>query len=153
MGSRKSSQSFDLEDRTFQFARRVRALIKVISMTLWNREDARQLVRASGSVGANYIEANNALGEKDFLMRIKICRKETRESGYGTTRQWGLVSGLRPRLRCGHPSARTVGLEGDCALDSDSLDSHPRGGAHRNCMCGTNGHDSRRPFSSHAPAC
>lgn len=51
-------------------------------MTLWNREDARQLLRASGSVGANYIEANNALGKKDFLMRIRICRKEARESGY-----------------------------------------------------------------------
>ncbi len=51
-------------------------------MTLWNREDARQLLRASGSVGANYIEANNALGQKDFLMRIRICRKEARESGY-----------------------------------------------------------------------
>ncbi|MEE2840668.1 MAG: four helix bundle protein [Acidobacteriota bacterium] len=82
MGSRKGSQLFDLEDRTFQFAKRVRVLIKMISMTLWNREDARQLLRASGSVGTNYIAANNALGKKDFLMRIRICRKEARESGY-----------------------------------------------------------------------
>ena len=54
----------------------------MISMALWNREDARRLLRASGSVGANYIEATNALGKKDFLMRIRICRKEARESGY-----------------------------------------------------------------------
>lgn len=37
-------------------------------------------MRASGSVGANYIEANESLGKKDFLMRVKICRKEAKES-------------------------------------------------------------------------
>lgn len=47
-----------------------------------NVEDVRQLVRASGSVGANYIEANEALSKKDFVMRIKICRKEAKESAY-----------------------------------------------------------------------
>ena len=45
-----------------------------------NREDVRQLVRASGSIGANYIEANEALGKKDFLMHIRISRKESKES-------------------------------------------------------------------------
>jgi four helix bundle protein len=45
-------------------------------------EDVRQLVRSSGSVGANYIEANDALGKKDFLMHIKISRKEAKESRY-----------------------------------------------------------------------
>ena len=42
----------------------------------------KQLIKASGSVGANYIEANEALGKKDFLMRIKISRKEAKESAY-----------------------------------------------------------------------
>ena len=78
----EKGKKFDLEDRTFQFARRVRALSKTTPATLSNREDVRQLVRASGSVGANYIEANNALGKKDFLLRIKICLKEAKESGY-----------------------------------------------------------------------
>lgn len=45
-------------------------------------EDGKQLVRASGSVGANYIEANEALSKKDFLMRVKISRKEAKESAY-----------------------------------------------------------------------
>ncbi|MHC4105570.1 MAG: four helix bundle protein, partial [Planctomycetota bacterium] len=44
--------------------------------------DGKQLIKASGSVGANYIEANEALSKKDFVMRIKICRKEAKESGY-----------------------------------------------------------------------
>ena len=50
--------------------------------TIGNIEDARQLVRASGSVGANYIEANESLSKKDFVCRIKICRKEAKESRY-----------------------------------------------------------------------
>ena len=47
-----------------------------------NVEDGRQLVRASGSVGANYIEANEAVSRKDFAFRVKICRKESKESRY-----------------------------------------------------------------------
>ena len=71
---------YDLEERTYEFARRVRAFIKRLKRTLGNIEDAQQLIRSSGSVGANYIEANEALSKKDFLMRIKICRKEAKES-------------------------------------------------------------------------
>ena len=70
----------DLEDRTFLFAESVRAFVKQLPRTLSNTEDARQLVRASGSVAANWIEADEALSKKDFLMRVKICRKEAKES-------------------------------------------------------------------------
>jgi four helix bundle protein len=54
----------------------------MLPKTLANVEDARQLIKSSGSVGANYIEANEALSKKDFIMRIKICRKEVKESRY-----------------------------------------------------------------------
>jgi four helix bundle protein len=47
-----------------------------------NIEDGKQVIKASGSVGANYIEANESLSKKDFIMRIKICRKEAKESRY-----------------------------------------------------------------------
>lgn len=47
-------------------------------------EDVKQLVRASGSIGANYIEANESLGRKDFLMHIKISRKESKVSRFHT---------------------------------------------------------------------
>ena len=73
---------YDLEKRTFEFAKRVRAFVKQLPRTVCNREDVPQLVRASGSVGANYLEANNSLSKKDFRMRIRISRKETRESHY-----------------------------------------------------------------------
>jgi four helix bundle protein len=73
---------YDLEDRTKKFAKAVRAFVKELPRTAGNENDIKQLVRASGSVGANYIEANENLGKKDFLMHIKICRKEAKESGY-----------------------------------------------------------------------
>ena len=70
----------DLEERTFRFAESVRAFVKQLPRTISNTEDVRQLVRASGSVAANWIEADEALSKKDFLMRVKICRKEAKES-------------------------------------------------------------------------
>src|ERR1700704_788617 len=70
----------DLEDRTFVFAQSVLIFIKLLPRTVSNTEDVRQLVRASGSVAANWIEADEALSKKDFLMRVKICRKEAKES-------------------------------------------------------------------------
>jgi len=73
---------YDLEERTFQFAKNVRLWIKKLPKTIANIEDSKQLVKASGSVGANYIEANESLRKKDFKMRIKISRKEAKESGY-----------------------------------------------------------------------
>jgi four helix bundle protein len=60
----------------------VRVLVKKLDKTLTNIEDGKQLVRSSGSVGANYIEANESLSKKDFMMRIKISRKEAKESRY-----------------------------------------------------------------------
>ena len=78
----QNSKQYDLEDRTLEFARRVRAFVKKLKKTIANIEDGKQLVKASGSVGANYIEANEALSKKDFVMRIKICRKEAKESRY-----------------------------------------------------------------------
>lgn len=73
---------YDLEDRTLQFASNVRAFVRELPRSVANREDSSQVVRSSGSVGANYIEANEALSKKDFLMRIKISRKEAKESAY-----------------------------------------------------------------------
>lgn len=73
---------YDLEERTFLFARDCRNLIKLLKSTISNIEDGKQLVRSSGSVGANYIEANEKLGDKDFIFRLKIARKEAKESKF-----------------------------------------------------------------------
>ena len=73
---------YNLEDRTFKFAKDIRTFISNLNRSVSNVEDIRQLVRSSGSIGANYIEANESLGKKDFLMKIRICRKEAKESIY-----------------------------------------------------------------------
>jgi len=78
----ENPKPYDLEERTFVFARDVREFVKGLKPTIGNVEDSKQLVRASGSVGANYIEANEALSKKDFLMRARICKKESKESRY-----------------------------------------------------------------------
>src|SRR5256714_5767675 len=77
-----NQKRFDLEDRTFRFARRVRDFVKRLPRTVCNLEDVKQVVRSSGSVGANYIEANESLSNKDFLIRIRIARKEAKETAY-----------------------------------------------------------------------
>jgi len=73
---------YDLEERTFQFAKAVRIFVKTLPKTVANFEDGKQVVKASGSVGANYREANESLSKKDFLLRMKISRKEAKESAY-----------------------------------------------------------------------
>ena len=78
----RKSKRYDLEERTLKFAKRVIAYVKKLPKTIGNVEIAKQLVRAGGSIGANYIEANECLGKKDFLMRIRISRKESKESRY-----------------------------------------------------------------------
>ncbi len=80
--SQNSKPIYDLEERTFKFAKDVRLFVKTLPKSIANFEDEKQLVKASGSVGANYREANEALSKKDFLMRIKISRKESKESEY-----------------------------------------------------------------------
>jgi four helix bundle protein len=74
--------NYDLEERTFKFSKKVADYVKRLLRTISNIEYGKQLVRSSGSVGANYIEANESLSKKDFTMRIKICKKESKESRY-----------------------------------------------------------------------
>lgn len=71
---------YDLEERIFKFALAIRACI---SSSKWTREqwtDIDQVLRSSGSIAANYIEANNAVSKPDFILRIRIAKKEASES-------------------------------------------------------------------------
>jgi four helix bundle protein len=71
---------YDLEERTFKYAKDICMFCKKIEKNLSNNEYHKQLIRSSASVGANYIEANEALSKKDFPMRVRISRKEAKES-------------------------------------------------------------------------
>jgi four helix bundle protein len=73
---------YDLEERTERFAVAVLSTCKKITNNIENRELISQVVRSASSVGANYIEANEALGKKDFAYKIRICRKEAKETRY-----------------------------------------------------------------------
>ena len=76
------NRPYDLEHRTYEFARCVCAYVKRLPRTTCNNLDITQVVRSSGSIGANYIEANEALSKKDFRMRIRVSRKESKETRY-----------------------------------------------------------------------
>lgn len=80
MSKIQNSKNYDLEDRTYEFAERCRDFVKKLPKTMANLEYGKQLIRTSGSQASNYIEANEAISKKDFKHRIKICRKEAKES-------------------------------------------------------------------------
>jgi len=71
---------YDLEERTTKFAKTVIKLCKNLPKNSINDRLISQTVGASGSVGANYREANDALGKKDFVQRLKIARREAKEN-------------------------------------------------------------------------
>lgn len=73
---------YNLGERTLKFAKEVIMYVNNLLKTISNIEIGKQLIRSAGSVGANYIEAEESLGKKDFVMRIKISRKESKESKY-----------------------------------------------------------------------
>lgn len=68
-----TNKPYNLEERTELFASEVRGLTYNLKFSIANNEDAKQLVRSSGSVAANYIESNEHISDKDFDFRIKIC--------------------------------------------------------------------------------
>ena len=78
----QNSKPYDLGDRTLKFAKRVMTFVNEAPKTITNIQISTQLIRSGGSVGANYIEAEESLSKKDFVMRIKISKKEAKESCY-----------------------------------------------------------------------
>lgn len=78
----KKDQYRELEQRTTDFCKRTIQLTKTIPKNTQNLELTKQIIRSSGSIGANYREANEALTKKDFLYRMKISRKEAKETDH-----------------------------------------------------------------------
>lgn len=82
MTESSNSKNYDLEERTFKFNKSVVLYSKKLPRNSSNLEYVGQVIRSSGSIGANYTDANELLSKKDFLMRAKICRKEAKETVY-----------------------------------------------------------------------
>jgi four helix bundle protein len=74
------TKPYRLEDRARNFALDVRTFLKQLPRTITVQEDGKQLIRSSGSIGANYIEAQESLGRKNCLFHLRIARKEAKES-------------------------------------------------------------------------
>ena len=78
----KMKKGYNLEQRTFEFAKACRFYVKDLPYSLSNSVDGKQLIKASGSVGANYIEADENIRDKDLVFSLRIARKEVKEAQY-----------------------------------------------------------------------
>ena len=76
----ENRHKFDLEERATEFGKRVVRLCISLPKNSINNRLTGQAVGSAGSVGANYREANDSLGKKDLIMRMKISRKEAKET-------------------------------------------------------------------------
>jgi four helix bundle protein len=72
-------KEYDLEKRTTEFAKSVIRICRQLANNSMNERLVGQVVGSAGSIGANYREANDALGKKDFIQRLKISRREAKE--------------------------------------------------------------------------
>jgi four helix bundle protein len=75
-------KEYDLEKRTTEFAKSVIRICNTLPRNPINDRLVGQVVGASGSIGANYREANDALGKKDLVQRMRIARREAKESSH-----------------------------------------------------------------------
>lgn len=76
----KTSKSEELYERFYKFARDCAFAAGKLPRSAANQIYARQLIRSSSSVPANYLEAQESLSRKDFIYRLMVCRKEAKES-------------------------------------------------------------------------
>lgn len=76
----KKLKIYDLEERTAVFAEDIIDLVKEISLTPYNKRIISQVIASSGSIGANYCEANEAESKRDFIHKVKISKKEIKET-------------------------------------------------------------------------
>jgi len=82
MDNVQNPKRYDLEDRTLEFGKRIVHLVKALPRNTVNKNLGDQIIRSGTSLGANYREANETETKKDFLFRVRICRKESKETIY-----------------------------------------------------------------------
>lgn len=75
------SKPYDLEERTYAFALETRLFLRNTKWDAVSWPDIKQLLRSSGSVAANYVESLEAVSADDRVYRLRVCKKEARESG------------------------------------------------------------------------
>jgi four helix bundle protein len=98
--NKKSNKNnkYDLEDRTTEFAKRIIKMCKYLPKNSMNERLIGQITGSAGSIGANYREANDALGKKDFIHKLKISRKEAKETLHWLELIYEANPPLQPRM-------------------------------------------------------
>ena|SRR3989344_5182955 len=95
MINNQNSKQYDLEERTLTFGKKIIGLVKILPKNTINFNLGDQVLRSGTSMGANYREANETETKKDFVFRIRICRKEGKETIY-----WlNLIIEANPQLK------------------------------------------------------
>jgi four helix bundle protein len=90
---------YDLEQRTARFGEMIIDFAKTIPQNPVTIRIISQLVGAGTSVGANYVEADDAVSKKEFLKSIGTCRKEAREAKHFLRMTVRAVPELEPEAR------------------------------------------------------
>ena len=93
------SRVYDLEERTARFGEAVIDFVKTIPQDAVTNRIINQLVGAATSVGANYVEADDAVSKREFLKNIGTCRKEARETKHFLRMIVRVLPELKPRAR------------------------------------------------------
>ena len=101
---------YDLEERTAQFGEAVIDFAKTIPQNPVTNRIIGQLVGAATSVGANYVEADDAVSKNEFLKNIGTCRKEARETKHFLRMAVRAVPELKPQARTLWSEARELHL-------------------------------------------
>ncbi len=93
------AKEYDLEKRTLEFSKRIVRMCKVLPKDIINIELIKQGLRSGTAIGSNYIEANDALSKRDFVHRLRIARKEAKETIYWLELIIEANQDLRPRVQ------------------------------------------------------
>ena len=101
---------YDLEERTARFGEAVIDFARTVPPDPVTNRIISQLVGAATSVGANYVEADDAVSKKEFLKNIGTCRKEARETKHFLRMAVRAVPKLKPQARILWNEARELHL-------------------------------------------
>ena len=92
-----TNRVYDLEERTARFGEAIIDFAKTIPQDAVTNRLISQLVAAGTSVGANYVEADDAVSKKEFLKSIGTCRKEARETKHFLSNDRSRSTGIKTR--------------------------------------------------------
>ncbi len=78
-----ANKTIEIQERTFKFGVRIVKFVDKLPHTLSATEIGKQLLRSGTYIAANLEEANGAESKSDFIHKVSIAYKESRE-----TRLW-----------------------------------------------------------------